>query len=541
MQIIPYYSIGGSKSEIELLMEEGVKSVLISYAYMSKGLPEFLVDLVKKGKLTHVMVDSGAFTNYSKPGTVTLPDYMKFLEDWAPEVTEYAVLDNLRSRSATLATYEKMVEAGLDPMLIDHIYFPWSDKLSPYYATGKKLGWGGMVIGGAGSRVPRAKLAASVEKRAGFAREGKKTPIHLYGVGQRAWRFLPYFDVVTSLDSTAWVRGPSGFGAIMHYTSAEEAGEFPRMRSTHHKAEYSPELKEKIRKEKLDMSFWKDRIRFAIREFQRYYPALEKFYAKNAGKNEEEWTSLIKRMDADFEAPYVPPPLSLYFSNLPDSAVWPGQVLAKREPEVQVDLLPVDLTAITDFPSVAKAFTSARETGEVAASEDEWAQLLASGLVKVSLSESLQKRGGKTGSVEVPILKSDEMKRLVYGPALIPSVFEADGTIVEGEADAQGDVVTAENIEAAAHDYLERYNESSRTGFMHTAFNKDIRVVESYILPVEMKFGSRTLPKGTWMIVMRVLDDAVWAKVLSKEITGFSIGGVAKEYRLFGEEGEKDE
>ena len=177
----------------------------------------------------------------------------------------------------------------------------------------------------------------------------------------------------------------------------------------------------------------------------------------------------------------------------------------------------------------------------VEASEDEWTQLLASGLVKVSSFETIQKMGGGGESVEVPILKSDEMKRLVYGPALIPSVFKEDGTLVEGEADAQGDVVTAENIETAAHDYLERYNESSRTGFMHTAFNKDIRVVESYILPVEMKFGNRTLPKGTWMIVMRVLDDAVWAKVLSKEITGFSIGGVAKEYRLFGKEGEKDE
>lgn len=541
MSIIPYFSLSGSRSGIETLIEEGVDSVLVSFAYMSDSLAEFLADSVKKGRLKHVMIDSGAFTNYSKPGTVTLPDYMKFLEDWAPEVTEYAVLDNLRSRSATLATYEKMVEAGLDPMLIDHVYLPWSDKLSPYYAAGKKLGWGGMVIGGDGSRVPRAKLAALVEKRAGFAREGKKTPIHLYGVGQKTWRFLPYFDVVHSLDSTSWESASGGFGMIMGYYPPGEGADQPRIRGTHYASDLPPFMKEKVKKSKLDMTVRKDRVRFAIREFLQYYPALEQYYKKNVGKSSEEWASVVKSLDADFEAPYIPPPLSLYFSNLPDSAVWPGQVLVKREPEVQVDLLPVDLTAITDFPAVAKAFTSARETGTVEASEDEWTQLLASGLVKVSSSEAIQKRGGETGTVEVPILKSDEMKRLVYGPALIPSVFEDDGTVIEGDVDAQGDVVKAENIEETAHDYLERYNESSRTGFMHTAFNKDIRVVESYILPVEMKFGNRTLPKGTWMIVMRVLDDAVWAKVLSKEITGFSIGGVAKEYRLFSEEGEKDE
>jgi hypothetical protein len=54
-------------------------------------------------------------------------------------------------------------------------------------------------------------------------------------------------------------------------------------------------------------------------------------------------------------------------------------------------------------------------------------------------------------------------------------------------------------------------------------------VVESWIIEDEQMDKSKlynfSLPKGTWMISMKVDNDEVWSKVKAGEIKGFSIEG----------------
>jgi DNA adenine methylase len=123
-------------------------------------------------------------------------------------------------------------------------------------------------------------------------------------------------------------------------------------------------------------------------------------------------------------------------------------------------------------------------------------------------------------SALTPILKADVSKRLVYGAVLIPE-----------QVDLQSEVVSKEEIEQAAHAYLVFHRNS---GLQHEEIiepsENRVLIVESYIIPDgnTITLGGKTYPEGTWMLVVKVLDDEIWADVQSGKLTGFSIGGKAK-------------
>lgn len=129
---------------------------------------------------------------------------------------------------------------------------------------------------------------------------------------------------------------------------------------------------------------------------------------------------------------------------------------------------------------------------------------------------------GKDPRVEkraVRLLKADgaggKDKQVVYGIVLEPETV-----------DSQGDVYSADEVEEAAHRYLEDFRNA---GLMHKVLvNQDAKVVESYIAPCDCTMGEQKIKKGTWMMAMHVLDPKLWGSIKSGELTGFSIGGSAQ-------------
>lgn len=87
--------------------------------------------------------------------------------------------------------------------------------------------------------------------------------------------------------------------------------------------------------------------------------------------------------------------------------------------------------------------------------------------------------------------------------------------------DLQNDVVSAEDIETAAHRYL---RESRVVGNMHIA-KAEAEVVESYIAPVDFDLDGQKVLKGSWVMAVKVHDAALWAAIEAGEYTGISIGG----------------
>ena len=113
----------------------------------------------------------------------------------------------------------------------------------------------------------------------------------------------------------------------------------------------------------------------------------------------------------------------------------------------------------------------------------------------------------------VPFAKADEERRLVYGVVLEPDTI-----------DAQGDQVSAPEIEQAAHAFLER---SRVLGEGHVRRAR-AEVLESYIAQKAFDLGDQEVAEGSWVLCVRVDDPDLWRKVKGGEITGFSVGGFGR-------------
>ena len=91
--------------------------------------------------------------------------------------------------------------------------------------------------------------------------------------------------------------------------------------------------------------------------------------------------------------------------------------------------------------------------------------------------------------------------------------------------DAHDNFMTAEEIAKAAHWYAKFGNNVDRQHDFEPL--EKVRVVESYIVPVDMTIGEELVTKGTWVMVVEVEDSEIWDAVVKGEITGFSLAGTA--------------
>lgn len=116
-----------------------------------------------------------------------------------------------------------------------------------------------------------------------------------------------------------------------------------------------------------------------------------------------------------------------------------------------------------------------------------------------------------------PIVMKNASKRIAYAAVLVP-----------GEVDSDGETVTKEKIEQAAHEWMQSYR---NVDLQHTLNNVAVPV-ESYVLPTEMEVdmaGVKTiLPEGTWVLASKVLDEATWDRVEKGELTGYSVMGIRR-------------
>ena len=113
----------------------------------------------------------------------------------------------------------------------------------------------------------------------------------------------------------------------------------------------------------------------------------------------------------------------------------------------------------------------------------------------------------------IPIYKAEE-ERYVFGVVLEPETI-----------DAQNDIISEETIRNACHKFMEEFQ---NLGLQHKFLvNGAVKILESFVAPVDFKAGDQTIRKGSWVLAVRVLDDKLWKMVKDGDLTGFSIGGMA--------------
>lgn len=126
---------------------------------------------------------------------------------------------------------------------------------------------------------------------------------------------------------------------------------------------------------------------------------------------------------------------------------------------------------------------------------------------------------------EVELKEVDTEKRILMGAALIPNK-----QIYRRNKDKEYYIFfSEETVRKASELFLMRSNQNNATYEHEREMLKGMSVVESWIIEDEKTDKSRlynfNLPKGTWMISMKVNNDEVWQSVKDGEVKGFSIEG----------------
>lgn len=117
--------------------------------------------------------------------------------------------------------------------------------------------------------------------------------------------------------------------------------------------------------------------------------------------------------------------------------------------------------------------------------------------------------------LQFDLIKSNTDKQLAYGV-----VYEPD------RVDTDGDSAGADAIEEAAHQYLADF---SNINLMHEKpLGNRVRVVESYIAPVDFSIGTQSIRKGSWVMAVYIDDPKLWDAVKSGILKGFSIEGTGR-------------
>jgi phage head maturation protease len=151
---------------------------------------------------------------------------------------------------------------------------------------------------------------------------------------------------------------------------------------------------------------------------------------------------------------------------------------------------------------------------------------LQSGINAVSVVESpaIEENFVALAKHEVELKEIDTEKRILMGAALIPNK-----KIYRRNKEEEFYIYFSENtVRQAMELFFKKGNQNNAT-YEHKDAIKGMSVVESWLIEDEKMDKSQlygfNLPKGTWMISMKVDNDEVWNDVKEGKIKGFSIEG----------------
>jgi len=169
---------------------------------------------------------------------------------------------------------------------------------------------------------------------------------------------------------------------------------------------------------------------------------------------------------------------------------------------------------------------------------------LDSGIEAVSVVESpaIEENFIALKKHELELKEIDKEKRILMGAALVPNkqIYRRNDKNEEYYI-----YFSEDTVRKASELFLMRSNQNNAT-YEHEKKLNGMSVVESWLIEDEKldkskKYGFN-LPKGTWMISMKVNNEDVWKDVKDGKVKGFSIEGYfADRYEMKQEQIEKQE
>lgn len=150
-----------------------------------------------------------------------------------------------------------------------------------------------------------------------------------------------------------------------------------------------------------------------------------------------------------------------------------------------------------------------------------------SGIDAVSVVESpaIEENFIALSKHEVELKEVNAEKRILMGAALIPNkkIYR-----VNAKKEEYYIYFSEDTVRQAMELFFKNGNQSNAT-YEHKDAVKGMTVVESWLIEDEVHDKSKkygfSLPKGTWMISMKVDNEDVWNDVKAGKVKGFSIEG----------------
>ena len=143
---------------------------------------------------------------------------------------------------------------------------------------------------------------------------------------------------------------------------------------------------------------------------------------------------------------------------------------------------------------------------------------------------------------EIELKEVDAEKKILMGAALVPNK-----QILRADKDGNGYYIyfSEDTIKKASELFLMRSNQNNAT-LEHKEKLNGMSVVESWVIDNPEMDKSKeygfNLPKGTWMISMKVNNEDIWNDVKAGKVKGFSIEGYfADKYEMSQEKDEREE
>ena len=88
------------------------------------------------------------------------------------------------------------------------------------------------------------------------------------------------------------------------------------------------------------------------------------------------------------------------------------------------------------------------------------------------------------------------------------------------------ELISVEETRSAAHKYMRQSQEF--TDDHYSWVSSQVRILESYLAPVDFELEGETIKRGSWIMGLKILDTDLWGYIKSEEVVGFSIGGEAR-------------
>jgi putative serine protease XkdF len=125
-------------------------------------------------------------------------------------------------------------------------------------------------------------------------------------------------------------------------------------------------------------------------------------------------------------------------------------------------------------------------------------------------------------AVPTRVVKQDELRQIAYSVVLEPRTRQ--------NPDSQGDYYDAEDIELAAHGFMEAVAKGNGgSGLMHEGDQLIGIPVESFIAPVDFLWGAgetlEVVKAGSWVMGIHYPDPEVWDDIVKGKYAAVSVQG----------------